>query len=298
MQKFLIILSLLTLSINSTAQETQKNAQAPDGGEAHIYKIVGKVKLPLYVFNPKNHKNKEKIPAAVFFHGGSWNGGSPAKFEPHCKYLAERGMVAITVEYRVKTRQNAKIEDCIEDAKSAMRWVRANAGKLGIDPNRIASGGGSAGGHLAACVAVIDGCNAKLDNLKVSPKPNAMVLFNPALAIAKSKHFTEAINRRLGRSKKLSDRSRGPLEEISPLNFAERKQPPCIMFFGTADNLKAGADIYVDVSTKAGNDCKMVSYPGQKHGFFGYDQSGGKYFKLTVQEMDKFLVKLGWLENS
>ena len=77
MQKILIILSLLPLSINATAQETQKYAQAPDGGEAHIYKTVGRFKLPLYVFNPKNHKNKEKIPVAVFFHGGSWNGGKP-----------------------------------------------------------------------------------------------------------------------------------------------------------------------------------------------------------------------------
>jgi len=297
-QNFLSIFLLLTLSMDSMAQGAQENAQTPEGGDTHIYKTVGNVKLPLYVFNPANHSNTEKVPAIVFFHGGSWNGGSPAKFEPHCKYLAERGMVAITVEYRVKSRQNAKIEDCIEDAKSAMRWVRANAGKLGVDPNRIASGGGSAGGHLAACVAVIDDCNAKSDNLKVSPQPNAMVLFNPALAIAASKHFPEAINRRMDRSKKLSGRSHGPLEEISPLNFAERKQPPCIMFFGTADNLKAGADIFVNVSTKAGNDCKMVSYQGQNHGFFGYDRSGGKYYKLTVEEMDKFLVKLDWLKKS
>ena len=106
MQKILIILSLLPLSINATAQETQKYAQAPDGGEAHIYKTVGKVKLPLYVFNPKNHKNKEKIPAAVFFHGGRWNGGSPAKFEPHCKYLAERGMVAMPNQITSRSAQN------------------------------------------------------------------------------------------------------------------------------------------------------------------------------------------------
>ena len=297
MQNFLIILSFLTLSIHSTAQAVQKNSQVIEGGDAHIYKTVGKIKLRLYAFNPKNHSYQEKVPAIVFLHGGSWNGGSPAKFEPHCKYLAERGMVAITVEYRVKSRQNAMIEDCIEDAKSAMRWVRANSGKLGVDPNRIASGGGSAGGHLAACVAVIDGCNAKSDDLKFNPQPNAMVLFNPALAIAESKHFSEAINRRLGRSKKLSGRTNGPLGAISPLNFAERKQAPCIMFFGTADNLKAAADIYVQVSTKAGNDCTMVSYPGQKHGFFGYERSGGKYFKLTVEEMDKFLVKLGWLKK-
>ena len=178
-----------------------------------------------------------------------------------------------------------------------MRWVRANAGKLGIDPDRIASGGGSAGGHLAACVALVDDFNAKTDDLNISPKPNAMVLFNPAMAIAKSKHFSDDINKRFESNNKLKGRSHGPMEKISPLNFVESKQPPCIMFFGTDDNLKAGADVFINVSSKAGNDCKMVSYEGQGHGFFNYGKSDGKYFKLTVEEMDNFFVNLGWLKK-
>ena len=277
---------------NPKAPANPKAAGAPDGGEKHIYKTVGDLELPLYIYNPKKHNKDAKVPAIVFFFGGGWANGSPGQFKQQCKYLADRGMVAITVEYRVSSRHNVKIEDCIEDAKSAMRWVRGNAAKLGIDPDRIASGGGSAGGHLAACVAVIDEFNAKTDDLKISPKPNAMVLFNPAIAIAKSKHFPDDVNKRIGASAKLDGRSRGPIEKVSPLNFAETKQAPCIMFFGTADNLKAGADVYVKVSTEAGNDCKMVSYEGQGHGFF----NRGKYTKLTVEEMDKFLVNLGWLK--
>lgn len=270
-------------------------ATAPEGGERKVYKVVGDVKLPLYVFSPEGAKAGDKLPAIVFFFGGGWSTGGPSQFEPQCKYLAGRGMVAITVEYRVSSRHNAKIEDCIEDAKSAMRWVRGHAGELGIDPDRIASGGGSAGGHLAACVSVMDDFNAKTDDLEVSAKPDAMVLFNPGMALAPHEGLSDAYLARI-RGGEGGKRSNVSVEKLSPLTYAERKQAPCIMFFGTADPLKEGADLYCSVSSKAGNQCKVVGYEGQGHGFFNYNSGGGKYYGLTLAEMDKFLVGLGWLE--
>ena len=64
-------------------------------------------------------------------------------------------MVAIAADYRVHKRHGAMIADCVSDAQSAIRWVRVHADRLGVDPERIAAGGGSAGGHLAASTAVI-----------------------------------------------------------------------------------------------------------------------------------------------
>ena len=269
-------------------------ATAPEGGERRVYKEVGDVKLPLYVFSPEGTKAGDKLPAIVFFFGGGWSGGSPSQFQEQCKYLAGRGMVAVTVEYRVSSRHDVKIEDCIEDAKSAMRWVRGHAGELGIDPGRIASGGGSAGGHLAACVSVIDDFNAKTDDMEVSAKPDAMVLFNPAMALSPREGLSDAYLARIGEGAGRK-RSSGPVEKVSPLTYAEKKQAPCIMFFGTEDALKEGADLYCSVSVKAGNECKVVGYEGQGHGFFNYGSGGGKYYDLTLAEMDKFLVGLGWL---
>src|SRR6185503_3489625 len=98
--------------------------------------------------------------------------------------LAARGMVAVTADYRVGSRHQAKIVDCIRDAKSAVRYLRANAARLGIDPGRIAAGGGSAGGHLAAATGVIAALDEPAGNPAISSRPDALVLFNPALVLA------------------------------------------------------------------------------------------------------------------
>ncbi|HEX5790775.1 MAG TPA: alpha/beta hydrolase fold domain-containing protein [Luteolibacter sp.] len=269
-------------------------ATAPEGGERHIYKKVGATELPLYVYAPTDHTPESKTPAIVFFFGGGWSSGSPSQFEPQCKYLASRGMVAITVEYRVASRHPVHIEDCIEDAKSAMRWVRANSTKLGVDPERIASAGGSAGGHLAACVAVMDDFNAPSDDPKVSAKPNAMVLFNPAMALAADERLSKSYLERIDQGER---RTKVGKEKISPLTHASTKQPPCLMFFGTADDLLEGAELYRQDSEKAGNACRILTYEGQGHGFFNHGARGGKYYDLTLAEMDRFLVDLGWLKQ-
>ena len=111
------------------------------------YKDVGGHTLNLHIFSaPAHSPTKEPKPAIVFFFGGGWVGGTPTQFYPQCEHLSKRGMVAISAEYRVKSRHKATPFDCVEDGKSALRWIRTHAKKLGVDPKRIAAGGGSAGG--------------------------------------------------------------------------------------------------------------------------------------------------------
>ena len=93
--------------------------------------------------------------SSSFFHGGGWKDGTPTVFYRHCKYFASRGIVAMSADYRVGRRDGAKPAQCVSDAKSAIRWLRQHAEKLGIDPNRIVASGGSAGGHLAAATGTI-----------------------------------------------------------------------------------------------------------------------------------------------
>ena len=121
---------------------------------------------------------KSAIQPSSFF-GGGWNSGKVTQFKPHAEYLSSRGMITVLADYRVKTRHQSNLFDAVADAKSAIRFLRQNSKKLNIDKEKIVASGGSAGGHLAAAVASVSGLNDPKDNLKVSAKPNALVLFKP-----------------------------------------------------------------------------------------------------------------------
>ena len=194
-----------------------------DGAKVHQYKQVGEAKLFLHAFNPKGHKASDRRPAIVFFFGGGWNGGTPKQFDPHCRYLASRGMVAITAEYRVKSRNKTTPFECVKDGKSAIRWVRANVDKLGVDSKRVAAGGGSAGGHVAAATGNCPGLEEEGENLKISSKPDVLVLFNPVYDNS-SKGYGH-------------DRVKPRWKEISPMHNIRKGAPPTIVFLGTKDKL-------------------------------------------------------------
>ncbi len=272
------------------------------GSRIEIYKRVGDVSLNAYIFEPKGHDSSDQLPAIVFFFGGGWKGGTPGQFLPHCRHLAERGMVAISVDYRVKSRQNAWPQDCVEDAKSAIRWVRQNAKRLGIDPNRIAAGGGSAGGHLAAATALIKGFERDSEDTSISSVPNAMVLFNPAVAL------TQVDGLKLVPEEKLDDikeRTQGRPEEIAPINHVRKDLPPSIIFHGTADPtvLFASVEEFAKRMTAAGNRCELKPYKDQIHGFFNAGRGKGearakanRNYHKTLAQMDVFLESLDYLK--
>jgi len=258
-----------------------------------VFKTSNDVKLNLYVFEPKGHKVTEPRPAIVFFFGGGWNSGTPQQFYAQCKYFASRGMVTISADYRVRSRHGVTPFECVADGKSAIRWIRANADKLGIDPNRIAAGGGSAGGHVAACAGVIDALDEPDENTSVSSKPNALVLFNPVLVLPLDKS-PDSEERR----KRMKERyqNREP-REISPYHHVTPDAPPTIILHGVEDTTVPiqTAQMFVDAMKMAGNRCELVAYEGEEHGFFNYGR--GQVFYDTVREADKFLASLGYLEG-
>ncbi len=135
----------------------------------------------LCIFNPPGHASGYKTPAIVFFHGGGWNAGGPSQFFNQFRHLASRGMMAISAEYRLGKKHGTTPRECVQDGKSALRWVRSHAAQLGIDPDLLAAGGGSAGGHVAAAAALIEGFNETDEDLTVSCRPNTLVLFNPVI---------------------------------------------------------------------------------------------------------------------
>lgn len=227
-------------------------------------------------------EESDRRPAIVFFFGGGWTGGKLTQFEPQATHLAQRGMVAARADYRVKSRHGVTPGECVEDAKSAVRWLRANAARLGVDPNRIVAAGGSAGGHIAACTALTPGMEAKREDTKVSSQPNALVLFNPVLRFQGIPQLMERID---------NDEALG--QAISPTLHLKKDSPPTMIFFGTADRLKAMGDEFIEKSKKLGHRAEMFLAEGQPHGFF----NRSPWQEKTTARMDEFLASLGYLEE-
>ncbi|MCK4960691.1 MAG: hypothetical protein KAT00_14865 [Planctomycetes bacterium] len=104
-----------------------------DGAVREVYKTVGDTELSLWILNPDGHRARDRSAAIVVFFGGGWNGGTVNQFRTHAKYLASRGMVGIVADYRTKSSSGTTPYECVKDAKSAVRWVRKNAGKMLIN---------------------------------------------------------------------------------------------------------------------------------------------------------------------
>lgn len=258
-----------------------------EGARAEVYKTASGDELHLYLFAPEGHDNdSSKAPAIVFFFGGGWNGGTPTQFEQHARYLAKRGMVAMVADYRVKSRQGISPRECVADGKSAVRWIRANADKLGIDPTRIAAGGGSAGGHVAATTGICDDLDDPADeHADVSSKADALVLFNPVYDNGPKGY---------GHS-----RVKEWFPAISPAHNISKDDPPTIVFLGSKDGLipVTTAEKFQADMKAAGLDSELHVYEGQPHGFFNEAKGGTEIFFDTVRKMDAFLVGLGYLDG-
>jgi acetyl esterase/lipase len=285
----LFVLGGLSLSAQEKATTKKAGGYPPvmTGAKVETYRTVGSTELKVWIIEPAEKGTKPR-PAIVFFFGGGWTGGTPAQFEPQARHLAARGMVAVLADYRVKSRQDAKPADCVADAKACVRWVRSNAGRLGLDPTRLAVGGGSAGGHLAAAVATVPGLDPATDDKAVSCRPDALILFNPGTVMApfpglELKGFGAGL-----------DKTRFGCEptEISPLHHVRKGLPPTIIFHGKTDTTVPYATVekFTEVMKAAGNRCELVGFEGQGHGFF----NKAKY-QETLDATDAFLVSLGYL---
>jgi len=250
-----------------------------------VYKEVDTVNLAMKLYYPEDYVEGERRPAIILFFGGGWNKGSINQFRMQAKYFASKGMLAVTADYRVRTRHGTTPFECVKDARSAIRYLREHADELGIDTSRIAAGGGSAGGHIAAAadLTFIDEIS---DNLSVDPRPNALVLFNPVFNNGPDNYGYDRLNERY--------------IEISPFHLIRKGAAPAVVFLGTDDKLIPikTAKEYQTKMLEVGSRCDLFLYEGQGHGFFNYSpKKNSKYYQQTLDESVKFLLSLGFIKH-
>jgi acetyl esterase/lipase len=290
--KKLILLPLITVLLAPLpalhAADTQAPKRAKAGkassdappGKSYTYKHSAGQPREMEIYFPLNHDPaKAKVPGMILFHGGGWSGGNLGQFQFACHYFASRGLVAATVNYRMLSKADAaklpagetKKRVCITDAKSAIRWFKQHAAELGVDPARIITGGGSAGGHISALATLNPGLNDPADPKDFDTSVVAYLWFNPAFSPDDSQDT-----------------------EVDVLRYLKPSLAPAVVFFGTNDNWKKGWDAAHEKLKGLGNTTiNLQIAEGQPHGFFNRDP----WRTVTLIAADRFLVQQGLLKG-
>jgi acetyl esterase/lipase len=258
-----------------------------------VYKTVDTFRLKIDIFYTDQSFKRENNTAIVFFHGGGWAFGTPDEFFSTCERYAKMGIVTFSVDYRLSAENgvtpNKTISpiESVMDAKSAMRWVRENAGKFHIDKNKIVASGQSAGGHLALCTAMIDEYNEKSDSLSISCRPDAVLL------------FSACVNAVEGWCDRLLGERRNKIWSISPFHNVKDGMPPMIEFHGMFDDQVPvwTVQFFESAMKKEGNYFELHTYEGMRH-YLG--EGNPKYSRYYTDEIlkvaDDFLRKFKLLD--
>ncbi|WP_291600603.1 alpha/beta hydrolase [Bacteroides sp.] len=245
-----------------------------------IYKKTATQELHIEILEPKGKMPKEGFPAVVFFFGGGWKGGETKQFIEQAKHLQNHGILSFLVDYRTQKSAGTSPRESLMDAKSAMRYIKTHAKNLNINPQKIAASGGSAGGHLAAATCYIQSFNDPADNLDVSPKPAALILFNPVIDNSKDGYGYERV--------------KDYYQEFSPIHNI-KKPVPTIFFVGSQDTLISQhiAENYKRKCEELGGRCDLHIYQGRNHGFFNY---GKKDYQSTMNLTMAFLKSVQFIK--
>jgi acetyl esterase/lipase len=267
-------------------------AQIPDSvlHEADVeYSNIG-ARVAMDIVRPKA-ASSERRPAVLLVHGGGFRRGNRESYLPMAVRLAERGYVAATASYRLAPRH--QFPAAVEDVKAAVRFLRANADKYGIDPDRIGAMGGSAGGHLVLFlgltpnVAEFEGTGP---NREYSSRVQCVVnYYGPTdltQSYAKSVDAAEVLPLFLGGD---LAHNRPAHMRASPLNWVTPQAAPTLSIHGTDDTYVAYEHSLwlTERLVAAGVRAELETIPGAGHGFKGAD--AGRADARAFAFLDKYL---------
>jgi acetyl esterase len=248
-----IVLALVAhgLVACGSTSSTKAGDAAPADPETHIYREVGDRALSAHVFDPIR-RSDEPAAAVLLFHGGGWSAGMPEWTFGAARRFAAHGMVAIPVQYRLSEGDVTPIE-ALSDVCAAFRWARDHASDFGLDANRVAGYGVSAGGHLVSSAATV-GCPQEGPSATRS-EPDVLLLWSPALDMPRDGWFERKLQ------------GRATAEAYSPIRHLRTSTPPTSIVQGDADTLTplSGAERYCAGLIELGRACELNVYEGVGH---------------------------------
>ena len=243
-----------------------------------VYARYGTRELMLDLYRPKA-RSAAAIPCIVVVHGGGWKNGDKQRFARHAAYLASQGFAAACIGYRLLPEVG--IPECVQDCKAAVRWVRANAGRHGIDPERIGAIGGSAGAHLVAMLAT----SAKAGKLEGGGgNPGVSSRVQAVVAMAAPTDLSEMAER-LGLDKATAT-------AMSPVTYVDRDAAALLLLHGEADRAVAmrQSEIMLAKYRAAGASAELVKNPSG-HGFWNQEQFTETMERATAFFREKLAAK-------
>lgn len=263
----LVVLGLLLLLAGRQGGSQQPGAFPPDVRVERGVAYLGAGRSELAdVYHPSRLPRGGKAPAVVMIHGGGFTGGrrDAAREINVCTNLARSGYLAVSIDYALSRNGEAVWPRNLHDCKTAIRWARATAGRLAVDPGRIGVIGGSAGGHLAAMVA-LTGPRDGLDPDGPYPEQSCRVqcavdLYAPSDLTGRGRHVM------LGRS---AEEAPELYRQASPVTHASAGDPPMLLLHGTADATVPvrQSELLAAALKQAGVPHELVIVPGAPHSF-------------------------------
>lgn len=263
---------LLLLAVPSVMLAKPPSNPVPVPGDVRVESDVAyldadrKEKADLYY--PKNMDSGVKLPAVIVIHGGGFNDGDKARKREIsiCSDLVRGGYVTMSINYKLwnKGVKKPTWPQSLYDAKTAVRWLRKNAARLGVNPDRIGVLGGSAGGNLAAMLALTgpaDGLEPAAPLGDVSARVSCAVDLYGAVDLP-NYHDMKMF---------LKTRAEDPAvySKASPVNYADKSDPPMLIIHGTADTVVDHSQS-VTLAAKlkaAGVEHEFISIPDAPHSF-------------------------------
>ena len=227
------------------------------------------------------------FPVAILIHGGGWGGGNKAlEHVPPTAPLTDAGFTWFSINYRLAPQH--RWPACIDDVRTAIRWVKQHAAEFKGDPDRIALVGYSAGGHLAAYAAA----TAKADD---ATRVDALVVFaGPTDLVAdcqRREGVSPALQSLFNHGVEIDDEIRPILRDASPIERASAQLPPCLLLQGTSDKsvMYSQSQNFQARLKELGVPCELVTIPGGEHDLRTWDALDPNYARKMVDWLHQTL---------